>query len=91
MAHSLIFVREYHAGIKKDLQKAKDGEGYNPNGVGNAYSHNFLNQKPWHPVRSTTGLSPAHSPATCEAVVRSVQPLKTLQSLLVEFLFYPAP
>ena len=30
------------AGIKEDLQKSK--EGYNPNGVGNAYSHNFLNQ-----------------------------------------------
>ena len=33
-----------YAGIKNDLKRAKDGEGYTPNGVGNAYSHNFLNQ-----------------------------------------------
>lgn len=31
------------AGIKDDIQKAKDS-GYTPNGIGNAYSHNFLNQ-----------------------------------------------
>lgn len=32
-------------GIKKDLQRAKDaGEAYDPRGVGNAFTHNFLNQ-----------------------------------------------
>ena len=24
--------------------------GYNPQGLGAAWSHNFLNQKPWHPA-----------------------------------------
>jgi lipopolysaccharide biosynthesis glycosyltransferase len=38
-------------GIKADAQRAKDtGETYNPNGAGAAWSHNFLNQKPWHPL-----------------------------------------
>lgn len=39
------------AGVKADLQRAKEGGStYNPTGVGSAWSHNFLNQKPWHPL-----------------------------------------
>jgi len=39
------------AGIKDDLKRAKaSGEAYDPRGVGAGYSHNFLNQKPWHPM-----------------------------------------
>ncbi|KAK9837431.1 hypothetical protein WJX81_001944 [Elliptochloris bilobata] len=39
------------AGIKEDMKRAAAGE-YNPApaGVGTAWSHNFLNQKPWHPL-----------------------------------------
>ena len=36
-------------GIKKDVEAAKEG-GYNPNGVGVAWTHKFLNLKPWHPM-----------------------------------------
>ncbi len=45
------------AGIRADAKAAKvvreTGEkppGYNPQGLGAAWSHNFLNQKPWHPA-----------------------------------------
>lgn len=39
------------AGIKADIARAKaKGEAYDPRGHGNAYTHNFLNQKPWHPM-----------------------------------------
>lgn len=40
-----------HAGVKADIQRAKaSGGSYNPVGTGTAWSHNFLNQKPWHPL-----------------------------------------
>ncbi|KAK9809677.1 hypothetical protein WJX73_003655 [Symbiochloris irregularis] len=39
------------AGIKADAQKAKDTGGvYDPRAAGAAWTHNFLNQKPWHPL-----------------------------------------
>lgn len=38
------------AGIKSDLKNATQGGEYNPNGTGTAWTHNFLNQKPWHPA-----------------------------------------
>lgn len=39
------------AGIKADAQKAKESGGvYDPRGAGVAWTHNFLNQKPWHPL-----------------------------------------
>ena len=45
------------SGIKADADRAKQavleaGKDYNPAipGVGAAWSHNFLNQKPWHPL-----------------------------------------
>ncbi|GFR51029.1 hypothetical protein Agub_g13356 [Astrephomene gubernaculifera] len=39
------------AGVKADLERAKEGgDPRNPNGVGAAWSHHFLNQKPWHPM-----------------------------------------
>ncbi|KIY94354.1 hypothetical protein MNEG_13609 [Monoraphidium neglectum] len=39
------------AGIKEDLKRAKEGDGkYDPRGAGAGWSHNFLNQKPWHPM-----------------------------------------
>ncbi len=34
------------AGIKSDLKNATAGGNYNPTGVGTAWTHNFLNQKP---------------------------------------------
>ncbi|KAG1667241.1 hypothetical protein FOA52_009806 [Chlamydomonas sp. UWO 241] len=39
------------AGARDDLKRAKEaGANYNPAGAaGSAWSHNFLNQKPWHP------------------------------------------
>ncbi|KAF8058931.1 SERPINI1 [Scenedesmus sp. PABB004] len=37
------------AGIKADMARNADGS-YNPVGTGAAWSHNFLNQKPWHPM-----------------------------------------
>jgi len=38
-------------GIRNDTKRAKEtGDTYNPNGTGVAWSHNFLNQKPWHPL-----------------------------------------
>lgn len=47
----LWFSSSATAGIKNDAQKAKETGGtYDPNSVGTAWSHNFLNQKPWHPV-----------------------------------------
>lgn len=36
--------RLFRPGIRQDLQRSKEETGYNPAGVGNAYSHNFLNQ-----------------------------------------------
>ena len=46
-----------HAGIRADAKAAKvvkdtgqNPPGYNPQGLGAAWSHNFLNQKPWHPA-----------------------------------------
>ncbi|KAG2492382.1 hypothetical protein HYH03_009330 [Edaphochlamys debaryana] len=39
------------AGVKADLERAKQGyDPANPNGTGMAWTHNFLNQKPWHPM-----------------------------------------
>lgn len=45
------------AGIRADAKAAKvvketgqNAPGYNPQGLGAAWSHNFLNQKPWHPA-----------------------------------------
>lgn len=45
------------AGIRADAKAAKvvketgqSAPGYNPQGLGAAWSHNFLNQKPWHPA-----------------------------------------
>jgi len=39
-------------GVRKDVEAAKEGndDGYNPNGVGVAWTHKFLNLKPWHPM-----------------------------------------
>lgn len=39
-------------GVRKDVDAAKEGDGggYNPNGVGVAWTHKFLNLKPWHPM-----------------------------------------
>ena len=46
-----------NAGIRADAKAAKvvkdtgqNPPGYNPQGLGAAWSHNFLNQKPWHPA-----------------------------------------
>lgn len=39
------------AGVRADIKRAKESGGsYDPVGVGTAWSHNFLNQKPWHPL-----------------------------------------
>ncbi|PNH10227.1 putative zinc finger CCHC domain-containing protein [Tetrabaena socialis] len=39
------------AGVKADMERAKEGyDPKNPNGTGAAWTHNFLNQKPWHPM-----------------------------------------
>eukprot|EP00976_Prorocentrum_cordatum_P079745 1183687-Prorocentrum_minimum.AAC.3 len=40
------------AGIKKDAERAKIDRltGEDSRGHGTAWSHNFLNQKPWHPL-----------------------------------------
>ncbi|KAG2447737.1 hypothetical protein HYH02_007197 [Chlamydomonas schloesseri] len=41
------------AGVKADYERFKQTGDYdpkNPNGVGMAWTHNFLNQKPWHPM-----------------------------------------
>ena len=35
-------------GVRRDIQAAK--EGYDPQGVGVAWTHDFLNKKPWHPM-----------------------------------------
>ena len=37
------------AGIRADAAADKEGK-YDPRGGGAAWSHNFLNQKPWHPL-----------------------------------------
>lgn len=46
-----------YTGIRADAKAAKvvketgqNAPGYNPQGLGAAWSHNFLNQKPWHPA-----------------------------------------
>ncbi|KAF6259871.1 hypothetical protein COO60DRAFT_966344 [Scenedesmus sp. NREL 46B-D3] len=41
--------RGARAGVRSDVNRAK-GSSYNPVGTGSAWSHNFLNQKPWHPL-----------------------------------------
>ncbi|GLI61520.1 hypothetical protein VaNZ11_003900 [Volvox africanus] len=39
------------AGVKADLERAKEGfDPRNPQGMGMAWTHHFLNQKPWHPM-----------------------------------------
>ncbi|GIL54465.1 hypothetical protein Vafri_9992 [Volvox africanus] len=39
------------AGVKADLERAKEGfDPRNPQGLGTAWTHHFLNQKPWHPM-----------------------------------------
>ncbi|KAG2430230.1 hypothetical protein HXX76_010328 [Chlamydomonas incerta] len=41
------------AGVKADYERLKQTGDYdpkNPNGTGMAWTHNFLNQKPWHPM-----------------------------------------
>ena len=52
-----MFETLIHAGIRADAKAAKvvkdtgqNPPGYNPQGLGAAWSHNFLNQKPWHPA-----------------------------------------
>lgn len=66
------------AGIKADAQRAKEtGDTYNPNGVGAAWSHNFLNQKPWHP------LSFRNQKARFEAEERAFKEAKTNQQAQV--------
>jgi len=68
------------AGIKADAQRAKEtGDTYNPNGVGAAWSHNFLNQKPWHP------LSFRNQKARFEAEERAFKEAKTNQQAQREF------
>jgi len=39
-------------GVRQDVDASKEdnGGGYNPNGVGVAWTHKFLNLKPWHPM-----------------------------------------
>uniref|UniRef100_A0A1D2A8P4 CBF1-interacting co-repressor CIR N-terminal domain-containing protein n=1 Tax=Auxenochlorella protothecoides TaxID=3075 RepID=A0A1D2A8P4_AUXPR len=41
-------------GVRRDLKAAKEaekkGDLSDPNSVGAAWTHNFLNQKPWHPM-----------------------------------------
>lgn len=38
-------------GVRRDIQAAKDaGVAYDPRGAGSAWSHDFLNKKPWHPM-----------------------------------------
>lgn len=39
-------------GVRKDVDASKEDNdsGYNPNGVGMAWTHKFLNLKPWHPM-----------------------------------------
>jgi hypothetical protein len=37
-------------GIRRDVQRAKEnGVAYDPRGTGRAWTHDFLNKKPWHP------------------------------------------
>ena len=36
-------------GVRADVKAAKEGA-YNPQGVGVAWTHDFLNKKPWHPM-----------------------------------------
>jgi len=37
-------------GIRRDIQRAKEsGVAYDPRGTGRAWTHDFLNKKPWHP------------------------------------------
>lgn len=57
---SIITAHQYirsDTGIRADAKAAKvvketgqNAPGYNPQGLGAAWSHNFLNQKPWHPA-----------------------------------------
>lgn len=38
-------------GVRRDIQAAKDsGVAYDPRGAGVAWTHDFLNKKPWHPM-----------------------------------------
>lgn len=38
-------------GVRQDVQAAKEaGVPYDPRGVGVAWTHDFLNKKPWHPM-----------------------------------------
>lgn len=38
-------------GIRRDIKAAAaEGGVYDPRGIGSGWSHNFLNQKPWHPL-----------------------------------------
>jgi len=68
------------AGIKADAARAKEtGETYNPNGTGVAWSHNFLNQKPWHP------LSYRNQKRRFEAQEKSFKDAKTNQEAQREF------
>jgi len=68
------------AGIRADAKKAKEtGETYQPNGTGVAWSHNFLNQKPWHP------LSYRNQKRKFEAEEKALHAAKTNQEAQREF------
>ncbi|EIE24244.1 hypothetical protein COCSUDRAFT_47203 [Coccomyxa subellipsoidea C-169] len=89
------------AGMKADVDRAKQaallGEDYNPAipGVGAAWSHNFLNQKPWHPLnyRNQLKVYEAQQQAESDAKAKAVgkaefdaeqEYLKTLSYLSAE-------
>ncbi|CAL8462199.1 g1730 [Coccomyxa elongata] len=68
------------AGLKADVDRAKQaallGEDYNPAipGVGAAWSHNFLNQKPWHPLnyRNQMKVFEAQQKAEADAKAKAI-------------------
>eukprot|EP00884_Botryococcus_braunii_P023476 jgi/Botrbrau1/9812/Bobra.0322s0017.2 len=68
------------AGIKADAERAKDlNRPFDPSTVGNAWSHNFLNQKPWHPLNFR------NQARVYEAEQESIRQAKANQQAKAEF------
>lgn len=80
--------------MKADFQRAKaaalSGETYNPVGAGSAWSHNFLNQKPWHPLNYRNQITKweAEQKKIREDKIREQAQVRRLLLLLQSFSFF---
>ncbi|WIA19492.1 hypothetical protein OEZ85_004103 [Tetradesmus obliquus] len=65
-------------GVRQDVSRSKEGS-YNPVGTGTAWSHNFLNQKPWHPLNFRNQIK------KYEHEQKAIQDFKTKEAAMAEW------